>query len=216
MSSVVLLLMLVWVLMKLLDTGAQVNKVSDGVVSLMQPTVIDFKRLPVFRNGTEYGFGLWLYLNEIPRRAEPTPVLTANGIPLFSISEHGSSIDVQFPVSESKPAAQAEFRHVSVKRWVHLLAVHNDGAINLFKDGELVSVDTIPATQIEQPSGPIRLGDMPADAYVSSAVFLNHFPDTKLVKAMYKSGPQATNKVFQAMGFSNFGVRSPIYKITES
>ena len=282
---VVLVIFLVWILSRIVDSGSRINTVSDGVMALAQPTTIDGGRMPRFTNGTEYGVSLWVYLNEPPRSNELSPILSIGGTPIFSIDKGTSNILVRFPTYAQVPELQApeigggqpqgantgaqglprsdtrefqdllahaqalvngtagdganapaggtdvsrdvggsagttggvhaQFDHVSMKRWVNLMAFHADGTVTLFKDGELYSVNRIGKVDVINPSGTIMVGQRPVDAYMSSVVFLNHFPSDAQVKRLYRAGPQTSNSVFRLMGFNNIGVRSPVYQLTE-
>jgi len=287
---VVLVIFLIWILSRIVDSGSRINTVSDGVMALAQPTTIDGGRMPMFTNGTEYGVSLWLYLNEPPRSNELSPILSIGGTPMFSIDRGTSNILVRFPTYAQVPELQAagpgggqdldaqrmrqaqesqdlprsdtrefqdllahaqglvngtaeagahapaggtdvsrdvggaggttggvhaQFDHVSMKRWVNLMAFHADGTVTLFKDGELYSVNRIGKVDVINPSGTIMVGQRPADAYMSSVVFLNHFPSDAQVKRLYRAGPQTSNSVFRLMGFNNIGVRSPVYQLTD-
>ena len=243
----VLVTFLVWLMVKIVDSGSRVNTVTDGVSSLAQPTTIDGGRMPRFTNGTEYGIGMWIYVNEPPRSSMPSPILSFGNNAIFRFEPGRSDVGITFPtymrrapvegaggalpaegagaggaalpVTEAEDPAintiHAKFDHVSLKRWVHLMAVHVDGTITLFKDGELYSVSKVQDGDVSAPSGSIRLGGRSADAYVSSVVFFNHFPSDKQVKSAYRSGPYTTNRLFRMMGFDNIGLRSPIYQVTE-
>lgn len=235
---VVLLVFLTWVLAKIVDSGSRINTVSNGVVSMTQPTTIDGGRMPQFSNGTEYGISMWIYINEPPRTNENSPILSIGGSPIFSLDKGTSNVLIKFPTyaqipdqatvgapdtaggfasppKKAGPDVHAQFDHVSMKRWVNLMAVHVDGTVTLFKDGELYSVNRIGRVDVTNPSGSIMIGQRPVDAYVSSLVFLNHFPSDKQVKRLYRAGPQSSNQLFRLMGFTNLGVRSPVYQVTD-
>lgn len=226
---VVLVVFLVWVIAKMVDSGSRINTVTDGVVSMAQPTTIDGGRIPRFTNGTEYGISMWLYVNEPPKALDSTPILSVGGTSIFAF-ENGSAVTVTFPASRPNAGGNADagqqgqaanspsvsFKHVSLKRWVHLMAVHVDRTVTLFKDGEIFSVtQVVDGSYITNPAGSIRIGGTrPCDAFVSSVVFLNHYPSDKQVKRIYRSGPKATNMLFRMMGFANVGLRSPVYRIS--
>lgn len=215
----VLLLFLVWAIYRIVDSGMRISSITSGVISLAQPTVVDAARVPRLDSGVEYGFSIWLYINELPNRIEDSPILSVNSVPVMSFDKNRSNVLVRFPQARPPPGevestvAHASFDHVSQRRWVHLMAVHSDGALTLFEDGELHSVNRVPHVDIVPPSGGVRLGGKPCDAYVSGVVFLNHSPSSRQVKGMYRAGPQTANWLFDAMGFSNIGVRSPIYNL---
>lgn len=216
---IVLLVFMVWVVAKMVDSGSRISSVTDGVLSLMQPSNIDADRMPRFTNGTEYGVSCWIYINEPPRTAELSPIISVGGTAMFQLDMGRSNVLVKFPVFGSGEPhdrdADASFDHVSLKRWVHLMALHVDGTITLFKDGELYSVNRLGRVDVTQPAGAIRVGGHPIDAYVSSVVFLNHFPSDRQVKRLYGAGPRHSNRLFRMMGFDNIGVRSPVYQISE-
>lgn len=214
--ALVLVIMLVWGLRKALDTGVQTRALLDGTVSLMQPTNVPFDRLPRFKDGSEYGVGIWLYLNELPQNSKALPILSIGNRPVFSLTPGKPEVTVSFP--NSTPAivqSDATFDHVSLKRWVHLLAVHSDGSVSLFKDGELSAITRVPQGTVSLPTSPITLaGSGAINAFVGQLMFLNHYPSAKQVKREYRRGPtQGSSRFFSMIGFTNFGLRSPVYRL---
>lgn len=221
----ILVSFLIWIAIKIVDSGARISTVTDGTLSLAQPTSIDGARMPHFLNGTEYGISMWIYLAEPPRTTERSPLLSIGGAPIFELAHGRSDIAVNFPVynppnkagvaAPPQSADHGVFDHVSLRRWVHLMAVHRDGTVTLFKDGELASVNRLQNVDVTNPGGTVRVGGRPVDGFIASVVFLNHFPSNRQVKRLYRAGPAKTNWVFRLMGFDNLGVRSPIYRITD-
>ena len=211
--ALVLIIFLVWAMRKMTNSGMKTGSLTSGVISLAQPTNLDGSRVPKLDNGNEYGISLWLYINQVPNSAQPSPILSIDGSPVFAFDNDRSNVLVRFPEAKKLVTrTHATFGHVSLRRWVHLMAVHVDGTLTLFKDGELHTVDRLSDdTVVVDPMGSLRLGGNPCDAYVSAVSFLNHSPSYKQVKSMYRSGPQTTNWLFKTMGFANLGVRSPVY-----
>ena len=215
-STVLLLIILIWIVGRIIDSGHSQAAVTKGVISLSQPSAVDSKRIPNFTDGDDFGISLWIYIHDLPRRASNSPILSINSKPVFAIESGRSNVVVTLPKAEGADSvrADADYDHVSLRRWVHLMAVHSEGSVSLFKDGELYSVTRVPQQDIVVPSGSVTLGGPPADAFISNVVFMSYFPSTASVKSMYRSGPRTSNWLFRLLGFSNYGVRSPVYKIS--
>ena len=212
-----------WLIATLVNSGSVRNTISDGVLRLTIETSLDVSRLPTFRNGTEYGFGMWLYMNEPPRTSGPAPLLSFNHQPVMELQAGQADVHVRVPVFNKSQSSRrrasvrphGRFDHVSLKRWVHILAVHVDGIVTLFKDGEIYSVDRVDGVAA-QLTGPVVVGGRPVDAYVAGVTVLNHFPTDRQVDAMYRAGPYSNaSALLRLLGFTNFGFRTPVYRMTE-
>lgn len=217
-GAVTSIVLMAWLIAKLVGSGSARNTISEGVLRLTVETTLDATRMPAFRNGTEYGVGLWLYMNEPPRTSASVPLLSFGDAPVFELQPGRADVHVTIPLLEQRRRMRqthARFDHVSLKRWVHILAVHVDGTLTLFKDGEIYSVDRIGAIA-RQLGGPVVVGGRPVDAYVAGVTVLNHFPTDRQVDAMYRAGPYSSmSTLFRWLGFTNFGLRSPVYALTE-
>lgn len=210
---VILTLFLVWALYHALRRGTSTTQLTSGTLSLAQTSTIAGSRLP--NVGSEFGISFWVYINTLPMRSEASPIIRCNGVDVFAFDRNRSNVLVNFPTTTAQSGSLASFDHVSTRRWVHLMAVHVDGTIMLFKDGELYSVNRLPdSIVVKEVSGIMQIGGKPCDAYISSIAMLKRSPSYNQVKSMYRSGPRTgSNWILSSLGFDNVGLRSPVYYI---
>jgi hypothetical protein len=205
-----------WALIKALDSGFTTKALTRKMLSLQHTTTVEARSLPRFDHGPEYGISLWLYANSLPNAVKDSAIVSHVGKPVISYRGNRPVVGVNFPTVSGGATATVYFEHVSTKRWVHLIAVHSNRTVTLFKDGELYSVTHLgagAAGDVDILSGALTVGGSPVDAFVSNLAVINHFPSTALVKATYRKGPVTRNRLMSWIGMASYNVRSPIYRI---
>lgn len=108
--------------------------------------------------------------------------------------------------------------YVPLQRWVHVLLNVNGKLTTLFLDGKAHSTNISPnMSSIKDPSGTVVIGgdselDV-TDGLISRLEFFNYaFTNQGQVSGLYKNGPIKKN-ILQQLGITNYGVRSPLYRI---
>lgn len=108
--------------------------------------------------------------------------------------------------------------YVPLQRWVHVLLNVNGKLTTLFLDGKAHSTNISPNMfSIKDPSGTVVIGgdsDLDVtDGLISRLEFFNYaFTNQGQVNGLYKNGPIKKN-ILQQLGITNYGVRSPLYRI---
>jgi hypothetical protein len=160
-----------WAIMKTLDSRFKAKPLTRRILSLQHTTNVESVALPRFDHGPEYGVSLWLYANSLPNTVENAPVLSHARTPLFADKGNQPVVGVNFPTVNGGVTPTMYFEHVSTKRWVHLMAVHANRSITLFKDGELYSITHLSAGaagEVDVLSGSLTVGGAPVDTFVSN------------------------------------------------
>lgn len=223
MIGVLIFLVLIsWMIYKTLDTGLRIKTVSTGATSLAKRSSIAGSVLPSFVNGSEFGVSIWLYLNTVP--SKKSTLVALNDAPLMFFGGTNPNIQVMFTgvsadLGDSCGSKNPcfSYKHVSLGKWVNLIAVHKDGVVTLLKDGEIFSVNHLGNNTVAIPeSSTLHIGDpmTAVDGFVSNIVVLNHFPSTREVKSIYNAGPRVSNWLLSSIGLSGIGIRSPVYRIS--
>lgn len=233
-SLVLLAIVTVLVVRRILTTPLATKMVFNDVVSgAGNKVVIKAGAIPELRNGSEFGYSFWLYLNP----SGPTN----NDRLVFAHPADGKGIKVvlspdsnmlQFKADESSDAPA--IKYVPMSRWVHIVAVYANGTLTYFMDGEVHSVHAVGGSNgaemmgFSGPSANMTVsgghsvsvpGGTAYDSfqgYVGYISFMNFYPSPGLVKRMYAKGPFPEQGFFNMFGMMGYGVRSPVYKISNS
>lgn len=133
--------------------------------------------------------------------------------------------------------------YVPLQRWLNFIMVIDNKIITLYMDGEIYSVKTVDEVKalrhehnpeydtngnrldysliVDKTEGNIFTGKNPVSSrnvtingYLSKMDFFNYAISTHDVKKVYNAGP--FSKSFLSMFGSKYGVRSPVYKMSES
>lgn len=130
-----------------------------------------------------------------------------------TIEDLGSSID-----EDTTNFLEYKIDYVPLQRWVHVLLNVNGKLTTLFLDGKAHSTNISPnMSSIKDPSGTVVIGgdsDLDVtDGLISRLEFFNYaFTNQGQVSGLYKNGPIKKN-ILQQLGITNYGVRSPLYRI---
>lgn len=120
--------------------------------------------------------------------------------------------------------------YIPLQRWVNIAVIIDNKIITIYIDGEIYSVRTIddllriyPAAMIvDKTDGDLHIGKNPStgaknltiNGYLSKIDFFNYAASSHDIKEVYEDGP--FHKSFLSwLGLSNYGVQSPIYKISD-
>jgi len=119
--------------------------------------------------------------------------------------------------------------YVPIQRWVHIAFTIDNKLLTVYLDGDVYSVKSIDefksmknrAIVLDKTNGDIFVGKNVAvangntfDGYVSSLGFYNYAMSIDDVKIAYNRGPYKKNWL-SYFGLGDYGVRAPIYKISE-
>ena len=131
--------------------------------------------------------------------------------------------------------------YVPLQRWVNMTLIISDKLVTIYLDGEIYSVKSIDEFKnnksnefdvngnkvdynliIDKTVGSIYIGKSPMassnitiNGYMSKMEFFNYAISSADVKSVYKDGP-FPNGILAALGAGAYGVRSPVYKISDS
>ena len=112
--------------------------------------------------------------------------------------------------------------YVPLQRWVNVLVVVKDKNMYTYMDGDIysvVSTGDIPVTDrpmVRGTSDDLVIGDNKNNTpgFISMTQFFNYALTQRDAKSIYKAGPSKSTWL-TLFGFGNYGVRNPIYQITE-
>lgn len=145
------------------------------------------------------------------------------------------------PVPTDNKHIIMEVDYVPLQRWVNIMFVVDNKIVTVFMDGEIYSVkstDELKALKkpeidpltgkpkkenliIDKTDGDILIGKNPindrhtVNGYLSNLSFSNYAMSLNQVKATYNGGPMSKGGLLASMGIQ-WGVRSPIYKLSDS
>lgn len=129
-------------------------------------------------------------------------------------------------INQNKYFLKSTIDYVPLQRWVNVTYVVKDTTMTTFLDGDLYSVTSIyelpgkpdgSRPLISTQNGDVMMGGMTAapgfNGYLGNIVYYNFSLDLAQGKTVYFKGPYKSTWL-SYLGFSNVGLRSPIYKIT--
>lgn len=230
-SLVLLSIVTVLVVRRILTTPLATKMVFNDVVSgAGNKVVVKAGSIPELRNGSEFGYSFWLYLNP----SSPT----SNDRLVFAHPADGQGVKVVLAPDSNMLLFKADgstdtpaIKYVPMSRWVHIVAVYANGTLTYFMDGEVHSVHAVGSNGAEMMgfSGPAANMTVsgghsvgmpggnaydPFQGYVGYITFMNFYPSPGLVKRLYAMGPVPEVGFFSLFGMMGYGVRSPVYKIS--
>lgn len=121
----------------------------------------------------------------------------------------------------------AAIEYLPLQRWVQVAVCVQDAVLTVFMDGELYSVHNIgdawgggtmgsPRAIFSLSSSSLFIGDRmaPSRSFVSNVQYFNYALSQRDVQAAYNRGP-IRSSFLSALGLTMYGVRSPIYKMSD-
>jgi hypothetical protein len=108
--------------------------------------------------------------------------------------------------------------YIPLQRWVNIIVNINGNLSTLFVDGRIHSTSVANNNKIvKMPEGKVILGGdenlNTTNGYLSRLEFFDYaFTSQNQVNKIYKSGP-VSQSILQRLGITEYGVRSPLYKI---
>ena len=117
--------------------------------------------------------------------------------------------------------------YIPLQRWVHIAFVVQDQMVSVFVDGDLYTVASVAdkATDnrpiLSPTHGDVQIGVADqssdirpvADGYIGKFAFFNYGLVHADVRRLYAQGPRGST-VLGALGLSEYGVRSPVYRLS--
>lgn len=192
--------------------------------------------LPVLRNGTEYAYSFWMYLNSFEKNNDPQMILfggssnTDTDTPVFFLDGDYVKLNASVKTNSAKAGctdAVLSVDYIPRQRWVNVCLVVDNEFVQLFVDGELRKVlDTSEKTTDSQCENRLvrkrsenlyagrTKGFSVIDGYLSKVQFFNYALTIDHVSMLYKSGPMYQN-ILTRIGVPMYGVRNPFYRIDE-
>lgn len=115
--------------------------------------------------------------------------------------------------------------YVPLQRWVNITLAVKDNTAYVFMDGDMYSAvsvsDVIPPNSTQRPvlrgtNGQATIGDKrySTKGFVSLTRYFNYSLTQSEVKDLYNSGPMKKS-VLAFIGLDNYGLRAPIYNISD-
>lgn len=192
--------------------------------------------LPVLRNGTEYAYSFWMYLNSFEKNTDPQMILFGGSstldtdTPVFFLDgdyvKLNASVKTNSEITECSNAVLS-VDYIPRQRWVNVCLVVDNEFVQLFVDGELRKVlDTSEKTAdvpcenrlVNKRSENLYTGKIDGysviDGYLSKVQFFNYALTIDHVSMLYKSGPLYQN-ILTRIGVPMYGVRNPFYRIDD-
>ncbi|GLC54555.1 hypothetical protein PLESTB_000879200 [Pleodorina starrii] len=120
----------------------------------------------------------------------------------------------------------SNIEYLPLQRWVHVAVSVQDSVLSVFMDGELYSVTNITDALdgndgrsraiFRATGGSIFIGDRsaPSRSFISNVQFFSYALSQRDVMKVYNRGPVRTS-FLSAIGLSMYGLRSPVYKISD-
>ena len=120
--------------------------------------------------------------------------------------------------------------YVPLQRWVHVAFTVQDRLLTIFVDGEVYTVESVADNTainmvgnrpiINSLAGDMTIGawggiSSALEAYLGRFSFYNYAISQNDVQRIYNTGPRGSN-VLGALGLSEYGVRSPVYRLDDS
>jgi len=108
--------------------------------------------------------------------------------------------------------------YIPLQRWVNIIVNINGNLSTLFVDGRIHSTSVANNNKIvKMPEGKVIVGGdenlNTTNGYLSRLEFFDYaFTSQNQVNKIYKSGP-VSQSILQRLGVTEYGVRSPLYKI---
>jgi hypothetical protein len=146
--------------------------------------------------------------------------------------------DLNFQDTTNNKHLVVTVNNIPFNRWVHYTLSVKDNVVTIFQDGEIYIVKTVndfiqqrPTemingdpikynVNIDDSQGTIFIGKNPniggnntINGYFSKMDYFNYAMNVSDVLKVYKNGPFSTSWL-QKIGLKNYGMRSPIYKLT--
>jgi hypothetical protein len=213
-------------------------KVSQTTVKLVNMD----EQLPPLRNGTEYAYSFWMYLNSFQKNSAPQMILFGGlskdspDTPIFYLDSDYVKFNASVKTNSSDSGctdAVLSVDYIPRQRWVNVCLVVDNEFVQLFIDGELRKVlDTSEKTTMSVDGSMIECqnrlvktnapniyagnvsGFSVIDGFLSKVQFFNYVLTMDHVKMIYNAGPMHQN-ILTRIGVPLYGVRNPFYKIDE-
>ena len=124
---------------------------------------------------------------------------------------------------------RSQIEYLPLQRWVHVAVSVQDAVLTIFMDGELYSVHNVsdawgnnlsasnPRAIYNLSSGSVFIGDRtaPSRSFISNVQYFSYALSQRDIAKVYSRGP-VKSSFLAALGLTMYGVRSPIYKVTEA
>lgn len=138
----------------------------------------------------------------------------------LSKSDEPATLSQLLSDTGSNKAVTVMIDYVPLQRWVFVAFSVLDNTLTTFVDGDIYSTTTIPELDagvrpvFRGTRGLIQVGDASngINGYITKVSFTNYALTHRLVKSMYREGPQLRT-LFSRFGLPPYGIRSPIYRI---
>jgi hypothetical protein len=130
-------------------------------------------------------------------------------------------------MSSSSKYITGSIEYLPLQRWVQIAVAVQDSVLTIFMDGELYSVtnitdawsgtnDASPRAIFNLSQGSIYIGDRaaPSRSFISNVQFYSYAMSQRDVAKAYAKGPIQSSWL-SALGLSMYGMRSPIYKLSD-
>lgn len=210
------------------------------------PLVVNGTKIPNTMNGQEYSYSFWLYLVQFDAASDMIPLFgrgTSNS-PAVYLDAASNKMYVSIAKNSAKVSAiptklrdiytsndyvTATIDYVPLQRWVNVAVVVQDFMMTLYLDGDIYTVANVVGSQATSvgtrrnvfgaTNGDVYIGcaatALQATAFMSQLQFYNYALMQLDVQRRYAAGP-LTSSTLGILGIPAYGVRSPVYKITDS
>lgn len=125
----------------------------------------------------------------------------------------------------------ATVEYVPLQRWVCVAFSVRQQLMSVYVDGDLYTIENVGDSKgVKRPGrgkaarpifagvkgdlsvGPVGLETASTTGYIARLVFYNYSPSQSDMSSIYRSGPTPPN-LMGAFGLSDYGLRSPVYKV---
>jgi hypothetical protein len=231
LAIAVCLALVVYTTYKTLKTSLSMVQVTQrGLIAGDGPgAIVRASSIPEAKNGAEFGYGVWVYVERAQRTTKPKQILNHERVRLtMGASDNTLSLEFQKKIGNTPSSTTwtgATLDYVPLARWVHIVSVYRDGTVTFFVDGDVSSVvrldkpaasdlnREVPTGQMTVGGGGASFGTATWQGYIGSVTCLNYFPSAADVKKMYYTGPVGNGTMMKWIGMQGYGVRSPVYRL---